>query len=144
MRFNDLHPAPGAKRKAKRVGRGTASGDGKTGGRGHKGQKSRTGGGPARGFEGGQMPLHRRLPKVGFSSRKGRFSAELKVDKLALLNEDTVDLEMLKAAKLVTRRAQRVKIIAGGKLERAVVVKDVTVTRGARSAIEAAGGKVES
>ena len=89
------------------------------------------------------MPLHRRLPKFGFSSRKGRFSAELKVDKLALLKEDTVDLEMLKAAKLVARRARRVKIIAGGKLERAVVVKDVIVTRGARAAIEAAGGKVE-
>ena len=144
MRFNDLHPAAGSKRKAKRVGRGAASGDGKTGGRGHKGQKSRAGGGSARGFEGGQMPLHRRLPKFGFSSRKSRFSAELKVDKLALLNEDTVDLEMLKTAKLVARRAQRVKIIAGGKLERAVVVKDVSVTRGARAAIEAAGGKVES
>ncbi len=144
VRFNDLHPAPGSKRKPKRVGRGAASGDGKTGGRGHKGQKSRTGGGTARGFEGGQMPLHRRLPKFGFASRKGRFSAELKVDKLALLKEDTVDLETLKAAKLVARRAERVKIIAGGKLERAVVVKDVTVTRGARAAIEAAGGKVES
>ncbi|HSS66454.1 MAG TPA: 50S ribosomal protein L15 [Gammaproteobacteria bacterium] len=144
MRFNDLHPAPGSRRKAKRVGRGTASGDGKTGGRGHKGQKARAGGGSARGFEGGQMPLHRRLPKFGFSSRKGRFSAELRVGKLASLKEDTVDLEMLKAAKLVARRAQRVKIIAGGKLERAVVVKDVIVTRGARAAIEAAGGKVQS
>ncbi len=144
MRFNDLHPAPGSKRKAKRVGRGAASGDGKTGGRGHKGQKSRAGGGSARGFEGGQMPLHRRLPKFGFISRKGRFSAEVRVDKLALLNEDTVDLEMLKAAKLVARRARRVKIIAGGKLERAVVVKDLYATRGARAAIEAAGGRVES
>lgn len=144
MRFNDLHPAPGSKRKAKRVGRGAASGDGKTGGRGHKGQKSRAGGGSARGFEGGQMPLHRRLPKFGFSSRKGRFNAEVRVDKLVLLNEDTVDLEMLKAAKLVARRARRVKIIAGGKLERAIVVKDVYATRGARAAIEAAGGRVES
>jgi large subunit ribosomal protein L15 len=144
MRFNDLHPAPGSRRKPRRVGRGTASGVGKTGGRGHKGQKSRAGGGSARGFEGGQMPLHRRLPKFGFSSRKGRYNAELKVDKLALLNEDSVDLEMLKAAKLVARRARRVKIIAGGKLERAIVVKDVSVTRGARAAIEAAGGKVES
>lgn len=143
MRFNDLHPAPGSKRSAKRVGRGTSSGQGKTGGRGHKGQKARTGGGAARGFEGGQMPLHRRLPKFGFSSRKGRFSAELKVEKLALLNEDAVDLEMLKAAKLVARRAQRVKIIAGGKLERAIVVRSLHVTRGARSVIEAAGGKIE-
>ena len=144
MRFNDLHPAPGSKRKAKRVGRGAASGDGKTGGRGHKGQKSRAGGGSARGFEGGQMPLHRRLPKFGFISRKGRFNDEVRIDKLALLNEDTVDLEMLKAAKLVARRARRVKVIAGGKLERAIVVKDVYATRGARAAIEAAGGRVES
>lgn len=144
MRFNDLHPAPGSKRKPKRVGRGAASGQGKTGGRGHKGQKARTGGGTARGFEGGQMPLHRRLPKFGFTSRRGRFSAELKVGKLAQLIEDTVDLEVLKAAKLIARRAQRVKVIAGGKLERAIVVKDVYVTRGARAAIEAAGGKVES
>ncbi len=144
MRFNDLHPAPGAKRKAKRVGRGTASGDGKTGGRGHKGQKSRTGGGPARGFEGGQMPLHRRLPKFGFASRKAQFSAELKVGFLALAGSDTVDLETLKAAKLVARRAKRVKIIAGGKLDKAVVVKNLAVTRGARAAIESAGGKIES
>jgi large subunit ribosomal protein L15 len=144
VRFNDLHPAPGSKRKAKRVGRGAASGDGKTGGRGHKGQKSRAGGGSARGFEGGQMPLHRRLPKFGFISRKGRFNDEVRIDKLALLNEDTVDLEMLKAAKLVARRARRVKVIAGGKLERAIVVKDVYATRGARAAIEAAGGRVES
>ena len=90
------------------------------------------------------MPLHRRLPKFGFSSRIGRFTAELRVDKLALLGEDTVNLQMLKAAKLVGRRARRVKIIAGGKLERAIVVKDLSVTRGARAAIEAAGGKVES
>ena len=144
MRFNDLHPADGSRRKSKRVGRGTASGHGKTCGRGHKGQKSRTGGGSARGFEGGQMPLHRRLPKFGFKSRKGQFSAELRVEKLALLKEDTVDLELLKASKLVARRAERVKVIAGGKLERAITVKNLSVTRGARAAIEAAGGKVEN
>lgn len=144
MRFNDLHPAPGSKRTAKRVGRGMASGDGKTGGRGHKGQKSRTGGGPARGFEGGQMPLHRRLPKFGFASRKAQFSAELKVGLLAQAGSDTVDIETLKAAKLVARRAQRVKIIAGGKLDKAIVVKNLGVTRGARAAIESAGGKIES
>lgn len=144
MRFNDLHPAPRSRRKSKRVGRGTGSGDGKTAGRGHKGQKSRAGARSVRGFEGGQMPLHRRLPKFGFTSRKGRFSAELKVEKLGLVDEDTVDLETLKAAKLVNRRARQVKIIAGGKLERAVVVKNVAVTRGARAAIEEAGGKVES
>lgn len=143
MRFNELRPAAGSRRTAKRVGRGTASGHGKTCGRGHKGQKARSGGGSARGFEGGQMPLHRRLPKFGFKSRKGSFNAELKVGLLAGLNEAAVDVEVLKAAKLVSRRAQRVKIIAGGKLDKAIVVKNLAVTRGARAAIEAAGGKVE-
>lgn len=144
MHFNELQPAPGAKRAAKRVGRGSASGSGKTAGRGHKGQKARAGGKTARGFEGGQMPLHRRLPKFGFTARKSRFNAELQVGRLALLNEDTVDLELLKATKLVARRAQRVKVIAGGKLDTALTVKNLQVTRGARSVIEAAGGKVES
>jgi len=144
VRFNDLHPAPGAKRSAKRVGRGTASGDGKTGGRGHKGQKSRSGGGVARGFEGGQMPLHRRLPKFGFSSRKAPFNAEITVGALASLDVDTVDLETLKAAKLVARGVKRVKVIAGGNLDKQVVVKDLRVTKGARVVIEAAGGKIES
>ncbi len=144
MRFNDLHPAPGAKRAPKRVGRGAGSGNGKTGGRGHKGQKSRAGGNIRRGFEGGQMPLQRRLPKFGFASRKAKFNAEVKVGLLGLLDTDAVDLEVLKAAKLVSRRAQRVKIIAGGELDKAVVVTNLNVTQGARAVIESAGGKIES
>jgi len=144
MRFNDLHPAVGAKRTGKRVGRGAGSGNGKTGGRGHKGQKSRTGGNIRRGFEGGQMPLQRRLPKFGFASRKAKFNAEVKVGVLGLLDTDAVDLEVLKASRLVARRARRVKIIAGGKLDKAVVVKNLNVTQGARAAIESAGGKIES
>jgi large subunit ribosomal protein L15 len=144
VRFNDLHPAAGAKRAPKRVGRGAGSGIGKTGGRGHKGQKSRSGGNIRRGFEGGQMPLQRRLPKFGFASRKAKFNAEVKVGLLGLLDTDAVDLEVLKAAKLVARRARRVKIIAGGELDKAVVVKNLNVTQGARAAIEAAGGKIES
>lgn len=144
MRFNDLHPARGGKRPPKRVGRGAASGHGKTAGRGHKGQKSRTGGSIARGFEGGQMPLHRRLPKFGFASRTALFNAEIRVGALGALDSETIDLETLKAAKLVARRVRRVKIIAGGNLDKAVVVKDLNVTRGARTVIEAAGGKIES
>jgi len=144
MRFNDLHPALGAKRAAKRVGRGAGSGNGKTGGRGHKGQKSRAGGNIRRGFEGGQMPLQRRLPKFGFASRKAKFNAEVKVGVLGLLDTDAVDLEVLKASRLVARRARRVKIIVGGKLDKAVVVKNLNVTQGARAAIESAGGKIES
>lgn len=144
MRFNDLHPARGAKRSVKRVGRGAASGHGKTAGRGHKGQKSRTGGSIARGFEGGQMPLHRRLPKFGFTSRTALFNAEIRVGALGALDSETIDLETLKAAKLLARRVRRVKIIAGGNLDKAVVVKDLNVTRGARVVIEAAGGKIES
>ena len=144
MRFNDLHPAVGAKRARKRVGRGAGSGNGKTGGRGHKGQKSRTGGNIRRGFEGGQMPLQRRLPKFGFASRKAKFNAEVKVGVLGLLDTDAVDLEVLKASRLVARRARRVKIIVGGKLDKAVVVKNLNVTKGARAAIESAGGKIES
>jgi large subunit ribosomal protein L15 len=144
MRFNDLHPARGAKRAAKRVGRGAGSGNGKTGGRGHKGQKSRTGGSVRPGFEGGQMPLQRRLPKFGFASRKAKFNAEVKVGSLGLLDTDAVDLELLKALKLVARRTQRVKIIVGGKLDKAIVVKNLNVTQGARAAIESAGGKIEN
>ncbi len=144
MRFNELHPATGAKKPAKRVERGAASGDGKTGGRGHKGQKSRTGGGIARGFEGGQMPLHRRLPKFGFASRKAAFNAEIKVGALTSLDADTVDLDILKAARLIAKGVKRVKVIAGGNFDKAVVVKGLGVTRGARAVIEAAGGKIES
>ncbi len=143
MRLNDLHPAAGSRTRAKRVGRGAGSGLGKTGGRGQKGQKSRAGGNPHVWFEGGQMPLQRRLPKLGFTSRKARFNDEVKVGELGSLEADEIDLPTLKTLGLVARRARRVKIIAGGELGRAVTVRGIPVTRGARSVIEAAGGKVE-
>ncbi|MCK5481419.1 MAG: 50S ribosomal protein L15 [Gammaproteobacteria bacterium] len=143
MRLNTLKPAAGSKKDAKRVGRGIGSGLGKTCGRGHKGQKSRSGGFHKIGFEGGQMPLQRRLPKVGFSSRKSRFADELRLHELTLVEGDVVDLEALKKANLVSRLTRRVKVIASGAIDKAVTVKGIQVTRGARASIEAAGGKVE-
>ena len=143
MRLNTLKPAAGSKKDAKRVGRGIGSGLGKTCGRGHKGQKSRSGGFHKIGFEGGQMPLQRRLPKVGFSSRKSRFADELRLHELALVDGDVVDLEALKKANLVSRLTRRVKVIASGAIEQAVTVKGLQVTKGARASIEAAGGKIE-
>ena len=143
MHLNDLHPAPGSRRLRRRVGRGIAAGRGKTCGRGHKGQKSRSGSSAGAGFEGGQMPLQRRLPKFGFVSRKGRFADEVRLDQLAELDCDVVDLAVLKAAGLVGKRARRVKLIVGGELTRTVVLRDVIPTRGARAAVEAAGGRVE-
>ncbi len=144
MRLNDLKPAPGARRASRRLGRGRGSGLGKTCGRGQKGQKSRSGGAVAAGFEGGQMPLQRRLPKLGFTSRKAPFNDEIKVGRLAGLDGDEVDPERLKAAGLVKRRAKRIKIIAGGEPGRAFMVSGVAVTAGARAAIEAAGGTVNA
>ena len=144
MHLNELHPAAGARKAGKRLGRGAGSGVGKTGGRGHKGQRSRSGGHSVVGFEGGQMPLQRRLPKFGFVSRKARFNGEVRVGDLAMVNAETIDMEALKAAKIVARRVKRAKIIDAGKLEKAVVVKGISVTPGARAAIEAAGGKVEA
>lgn len=143
MRLNELHPAAGAKRPRRRVGRGIAAGRGKTCGRGHKGQKSRSGRGAGAGYEGGQMPLQRRLPKFGFSSRRGRFADEVRLDQLSTLEAEVVDLAVLKEAGLVGRRARRVKVIAAGALTRAVVLRGVIPTRGARAAVEAAGGRVE-
>ena len=143
MRLNDLQPARGSKKDPKRVGRGIGSGSGKTCGRGHKGQKSRSGGYHKVGFEGGQMPLQRRLPKVGFRSRGNRFADEVRLNELALVDSEVVDLAALKTAKLVSGAIQRVKIIASGKLEKAVTVRGLGVTKGARQAIEAAGGKIE-
>ena len=144
MQLNELRPGAGARKAGKRVGRGTGSGVGKTAGRGHKGQRSRSGGHSVVGFEGGQMPLQRRLPKFGFVSRKARFNAQVRVGDLGSLNTDSIDLEALKVAKIVARRVKRAKIIAAGKLDKAVVVKGIAVTPGARAAIEAAGGKVEA
>jgi large subunit ribosomal protein L15 len=143
MRLNSIKPAAGSRKDGKRVGRGIGSGLGKTCGRGHKGQKSRSGGFHKIGFEGGQMPLQRRLPKVGFSARKSRFADELRLHELALVAGDVVDLAALKSANLIARDILTVKVFAAGKLDRAVTVRGIKVTKGARAAIEAAGGKVE-
>lgn len=144
MRLNTLAPAEGAKKSAKRVGRGIGSGLGKTGGRGHKGQKSRSGGFHKVGFEGGQMPLQRRLPKVGFSSRVGRYTAEIRLHELAKVDGDVVDLVALKAANIIRQDVKRAKVIASGEIGKAVTVRGLGVTKGAKAAIEAAGGKVEA
>jgi large subunit ribosomal protein L15 len=143
MRLNDIQPATGSRKEGKRKGRGHSAGQGKTCGRGIKGQRSRSGGYHKVGFEGGQMPLQRRLPKVGFASRKARFSAELCLHELAKVEGDVADELTLKRAGLVPQRAQRIKVIASGSLDRAVTTKGLLVTPGARSAIEAAGGKIE-
>lgn len=143
MRLNSLSPAEGAKHSAKRLGRGIGSGLGKTGGRGHKGQKSRTGGGVRRGFEGGQMPLYRRLPKFGFTSLKSFHVAEIPLNDLAKVDGNEVTLESLKAANVITKDILSVKVILAGKIEKAVVVKGLGVTKGAKAAIEAAGGSIE-
>jgi large subunit ribosomal protein L15 len=143
MRLNEIQPPEGSKRTAKRIGRGIGSGLGKTGGRGHKGQKSRSGGFHKVGFEGGQMPLQRRLPKVGFRSRKGLVSDEIRLHELKRVEGDVVDLAALRKAGLVSKEIERVKIIASGSVERALTVRGLAVTKGARTALEAVGGKVE-
>jgi len=142
MRLNDIKPAEGSRQTGKRLGRGHSAGQGKTSGRGVKGQHARSGGYHKVGFEGGQMPLQRRLPKVGFASRMGRFSGELRLGELNRLDGE-VDLLALKAAGLVGQRVKRVKIIDSGKVEKALTIKGLPVTPGARAAIEAAGGKIE-
>ncbi len=143
MKLNSISPASGSKRDRKRVGRGIGSGIGKTAGRGHKGQKSRSGGYHKVGFEGGQMPLQRRLPKRGFASRTARYNAEVRLYQLQVLKIDVIDMDALKSAGVVANYARKVKIINTGTLERAVTVKGLAVTKGARAAIEAAGGKVD-
>jgi len=143
MRLNELSPAPGSKPVAKRVGRGIGSGLGKTGGRGHKGQKSRSGGKVAPGFEGGQMPIHRRLPKFGFVSRKAQYVAEIRLNELTLVEGDVVDLAALKAADVIGEKIKEARVILSGEVSKAVTVKGLKVTNGAKAAIEAAGGKVE-
>lgn len=142
MRLNDLKPAPGSRSEARRVGRGHSAGQGKTCGRGHKGQRARAGGYHKVGFEGGQMPLQRRLPKVGFTSQKAAFSVELRLSALAALGANEVDIDSLKAAGLVPKRARRVKLIATGSLNKPVIVKGISATKGARTAVEAAGGSI--
>lgn len=143
MNLNSLKPAEGSRQNRKRVGRGIASGSGKTCGRGHKGQRSRTGGYHKVGFEGGQMPLQRRLPKLGFRSRKASTSAELRLHELELVEEDIIDLDALKDAKLVPAVTKKVKVIQSGKIEKAVKTKGLKFTAGARKAVEAAGGSIE-
>lgn len=143
MELNTLRPAKGAKRNAKRVGRGMATGNGKTCGRGHKGQGSRKSAGPRPGFEGGQMPLQRRMPKFGFASSTARFVAQVRTGALAKCESDVVDLSALHTAKLIGHRIKRVKIIAAGEVNKAVTIQGISVTKGARTLIESAGGKVE-
>ena len=143
MRLNTLSPAEGAKHAPKRLGRGIGSGLGKTGGRGHKGQNSRSGGGVRRGFEGGQMPLYRRLPKFGFTSLKAMDRAEIRTSELAKVEGDVVTLQALKDANLINQNVQRVKVMLSGEVARAVTLKGIAATKGARAAIEAAGGKFE-
>ena len=143
MRLNTLKPAQGAKQTAKRVGRGIGSGLGKTCGRGHKGQHARAGGFHKVGFEGGQMPLQRRLPKVGFRSHLARDTAEVRLGELAKVRGEVIDLAALRAANIVPQQALQAKVILSGKLEAKVNLRGVAVTKGARAAIEAAGGKVE-
>ena len=142
MKLNTLKPADGSKFEHKRRGRGGASGLGKTGGRGVKGQRARAGGYHKVGFEGGQMPLQRRLPKIGFVSPTRDDKAELRVHELAQFAGKTADMAAVKAAHLVPKRAVSVKVIASGKLDKAVTVSGLKVTAGARKIIEAAGGKV--
>ena len=143
MRLNTLKPAAGSRTNAKRVGRGIGSGSGKTCGRGHKGQKSRSGGLPKIGFEGGQMPLQRRLPKVGFTSRKSRVTEQVRLNELALVEGDSVDLAALKAAGVIKQNTLYAKVMLSGEIKKAVILRGIGATKGARAAIEAAGGKVE-
>ena len=144
MKLNMLKPAKGSSFKTKRVGRGIGSGFGKTAGRGHKGQHARSGGYHKVGFEGGQMPLQRRLPKRGFTSRLSQNSAELRLHELAIPSEDIIDMDVLKKLNLVSKKTNKVKIILSGELKKPVTIKGLNVTKGALSAIEAAGGKVEN
>ncbi len=143
MRLNSLSPAAGSKRSKRRVGRGAGTGWGKTAGRGTKGQKARSGGGVRAGFEGGQQPLKQRVPKFGFRSRIGLVTAEVRLGELNKLDADVIDLAALKAANIISRNMQRARVMLSGEISRAVTVKGIGVTKGARAAIEAAGGKVE-
>jgi len=144
MRLNKLSPGKGAKKPGKRLGRGHSAGQGKTAGRGQKGQHARSGGYHKVGFEGGQMPLQRRLPKVGFASRKARLTAELRLHELAIPSTDVIDIDELKKLSLVPAHTEKVKVILSGELDKAVKLKGIAVTKGARAAIEKAGGSIEA
>jgi len=143
MQLNNLHPAEGSKKSSKRVGRGIGCGWGKTGARGHKGQKSRSGGFHKVGFEGGQMPLQRRLPKVGFNSRMTSTRAEVRLHELEKVTADVIDLLALIAAGIVPANTEKAKVIASGEISKGVKLKGIGVTPGARKAIEAAGGEIQ-
>ncbi len=143
MQLNTLQPAVGSKSARHRVGRGVGSGWGKTAGRGHKGQKSRAGGFHKVGFEGGQMPLHRRLPKRGFTSLTRRFCEEVRLNELQGLSVEVIDLDVLKAANIVSPRALSARVILSGEISRKIVLRGLSATKGAKAAIEAAGGSVE-
>ncbi|NTV94264.1 MAG: 50S ribosomal protein L15 [Thiobacillus sp.] len=144
MQLNTLKPGAGSKHAAKRVGRGIGSGLGKTCGRGHKGQKSRAGGYHKVGFEGGQMPMHRRLPKRGFISLARAFKAEVRLSDIAALPVDTVDMLVLQQAGLVSQMAKNVRVILAGEIAKPVKLVGIAATKGAKAAIEAAGGTVEA
>jgi large subunit ribosomal protein L15 len=144
MKMNSISPAAGSKKIARRVGRGASAGQGKTCGRGVKGQRARKGGYHKVGFEGGQMPLQRRLPKIGFRSKISPLVAEVRLNELALVAGGVVDLDALKKAGVVPANALRARVMLSGEIKVAVTVKGVGVTKGARAAIEAAGGKVEA
>ena len=143
MHLNTLRPAPGRKKESKRVGRGIGSGSGKTGGRGHKGQKSRAGGSVRPGFEGGQMPLQKRLPKYGFTSRLASVTAEIRLSELNLIDASTVDLAELRKAGLIKSSCRRAKVFASGEITKAVSLRGIGATKGAAAAIRAARGDVE-
>ena len=143
MRLNSLSPADGHRKNAKRVGRGIGSGLGKTCGRGHKGQKARSGGSVRPGFEGGQMPLQKRLPKFGFTSRIGRVSDQVRLAELNKIEGDIVDITTLKQAGLIGQHILQAKVFLQGEITRALTIKGLAVSKGARLAIEAAGGRIE-
>jgi len=143
MELNNIKPAGGAKHSKKRVGRGIGSGTGKTAGRGHKGQKARAGGFHKVGFEGGQMPLHRRLPKRGFQSLSAGDTAEVRLDTLQKMTAEAIDIEVLKQAGVVPRLAKRAKVILAGEITRKVSLKGVLASKGAKAAIEKVGGSIE-
>lgn len=143
MRLNSLSPAQGSKKAKRRVGRGAGSGWGKTAGRGTKGQKARSGGGVRPGFEGGQQPLKQRVPKFGFRSRIGLVTAEVRLGELNKIDAEVIDLAALQASNIISRNMKRARVMLSGEITRAVTVQGLKVTKGARAAIEAAGGKVE-
>lgn len=143
MQLNILSPAPGSNKNRKRKGRGIGSGLGKTCGRGHKGQKARSGGGVKAGFEGGQQPLQRRVPKFGFFSSRAQITAEIRLNQLSNVNANEINLETLKKARMISHKIKYVKIVLSGKLDKAVTIKGLGITKGARAAVIAVGGKIE-